>query len=113
MSTYRTHLLLCGSTGCHASGSQEVKKVLQQEISRHGLDHEIMLVETGCNGFCAQGPVMVVQPEGIFYQKLKPKDMPYLVEEHFLKGRPVKRLFYKEPASAETPSIKSPSPAIT
>ncbi len=102
MNTYRTHLLLCGSTGCHASGSQEVRRALEGELARQGLDREIKLVETGCNGFCAQGPIMVVQPDGILYQKLTSKDIPHLVEEHFLKGRPVERFFYKEPASSET-----------
>jgi NADH-quinone oxidoreductase subunit F len=102
MNTYRAELLLCGGTGCHASGSQEVREVLKNELARRGLDQEIRVIETGCNGFCAQGPVMIVQPEGIFYQKLKASDIPFLVEEHFLKGRPVKALFYQEPASAET-----------
>ena len=102
MSQPRTHLLLCGGTGCHSSGSREVKEALNREIARHGLEEEVLVVETGCNGFCAQGPVMVVQPEGIFYQKLEPERIPHLVEEHFLKGRPVKRLFYKEPAAVET-----------
>jgi NADH-quinone oxidoreductase subunit F/NAD(P)H dehydrogenase (quinone)/NADP-reducing hydrogenase subunit HndC len=95
-------LLICGGTGCQASGTQEVKAALKKELIRHGLDREIRVIETGCNGFCAVGPVMLVQPEGIFYQKLKAIDIPYLVEEHFLKGRPVKKLFYKEPASAES-----------
>jgi len=107
MSAYRSDLLLCGGTGCHASGSQEVKRILQQELARLKLDQEIRVIETGCNGFCAQGPLMIVQPDGIFYQKLKPEDIPHLVEEHFLKGRPVKKLFYKVPASAETiPSME-------
>jgi len=100
--TYRTHLLLCGGTACLASKSGEVKEALEKEITKRGLDQEVRVIETGCNGFCAQGPVMVVQPEGIFYQKLKAEDIPYLVEEHFLKGRPVKKLFYVEPDSAET-----------
>ena len=102
MSVYRTHLLLCGGTGCHASKSGEVKEALEKELVNRKLDTEVRVIETGCNGFCAQGPVMVVQPEGIFYQKLKAEDMPHLVEEHFLKGRPVKRLFYTEPEAAET-----------
>ncbi|MGD2125335.1 MAG: NADH-quinone oxidoreductase subunit NuoF [Desulfobacteraceae bacterium] len=102
MTTYRMDLLLCGGTGCHASGSQEIKEILKKELVRHQLEDEIRVIETGCNGFCAQGPVMIVQPEGIFYQKLAGEDVPYLVEEHFLKGRPVERLFYQEPASAET-----------
>ncbi len=102
MNKVRTQLMLCGGTGCHASGTGEFHRALQNELNRQGLDEEIKIIETGCNGFCAVGPVMLVQPEGIFYQKLKAKDVPHLVEEHFLKGRPVKKLFYVEPASKET-----------
>jgi len=94
--------MLCSGTGCQASKSGVFQEALQKELERRGLANEIKIIETGCNGFCAVGPVMLVQPEGIFYQKLKPKDIPHLVEEHFLKGRPVKRLFYVEPASKET-----------
>ena len=102
MNKVRTQLMLCGGTGCHASGTRDFKTALQKELDRQGLAEEIKIIETGCNGFCAVGPVMLVQPEGIFYQKLKVKDVPHLVEEHFLKGRPVKKLFYVEPASKET-----------
>jgi len=102
MSTYRTEILLCGGTACRASKSEDVKAALKKELERHGLDREIRIVETGCNGFCAQGPLAIVQPEGIFYQKLRAEDIPFLVEEHFLKGRPVKKFFYKEQAGAET-----------
>jgi NADH:ubiquinone oxidoreductase subunit F (NADH-binding)/(2Fe-2S) ferredoxin/NAD-dependent dihydropyrimidine dehydrogenase PreA subunit len=102
MSTYRTEIMLCGGTGCRASGSEEVKEALKAELERHGLNREIRIIETGCNGFCAQGPVAIVQPEGIFYEKLKAENIPYLVEEHFLKGRPVKKFFHKDQASAET-----------
>jgi len=94
--------MLCGGTGCHASGTKKFAEKLQQELERQGLAEEIKIIETGCNGFCAVGPVMLVQPEGIFYQKLKAEHVPHLVEEHFLKGRPVKKLFYQEPASKET-----------
>jgi NADH:ubiquinone oxidoreductase subunit F (NADH-binding)/(2Fe-2S) ferredoxin/NAD-dependent dihydropyrimidine dehydrogenase PreA subunit len=102
MSTYRTEILLCGGTGCRASGSEAVKAALKEQIEKQGLQQEVRIVETGCNGFCAQGPVAIVQPEGIFYQKLDAEDIPYLVEEHFLKGRPVEKFFYKEQAGAET-----------
>jgi NADH:ubiquinone oxidoreductase subunit F (NADH-binding)/(2Fe-2S) ferredoxin/Pyruvate/2-oxoacid:ferredoxin oxidoreductase delta subunit len=102
MNKVRTQLMLCGGTGCHASGTRDFKTALQKELDQQGLAEEIKIIETGCNGFCAVGPVMLVQPEGIFYQKLKVKDVPHLVEEHFLKGRPVKKLFYVEPASKET-----------
>ncbi len=102
MNKVRTQLMLCGGTGCHASGTGEFQIALEEELKRQELAEEIKIIETGCNGFCAVGPVMLVQPEGIFYQKLKAKDVPHLVEEHFLKGRPVKKLFYTEPASRET-----------
>ena len=107
MNKVRTQLMLCGGTGCHASGTRDFQTALQNELDRQGLAEEIKIIETGCNGFCAVGPVMLVQPEGIFYQKLKVKDVPHLVEEHFLKGRPVQKLFYVEPASKETiPSME-------
>ena len=98
----RTQLMLCGGTGCQASGTGDVQEALEMELEKQGLSEEVKIIETGCNGFCAVGPVMLVQPEGIFYQKLKAKYVPHLVEEHFLKGRPVKKLFYVEPASKET-----------
>ncbi|MFP3927675.1 MAG: NADH-quinone oxidoreductase subunit NuoF [Desulfobacteraceae bacterium] len=94
---YRTEVLLCSGTGCRASGALEVRAALERELAAKGLDREIRVVETGCNGFCAQGPVALIQPEGIFYQKLKAEDIPYLVDEHFLKGRPVEKFFYKGP----------------
>jgi len=81
MNKTRTHLLLCGGTGCHSMDSGSVREALEKELEENDLLQEIQIVETGCNGFCAVGPVLLVQPEGIFYQKLKPKDIPHLVEE--------------------------------
>ena len=80
MATFRAELLLCGGTGCHASGSLEIKDALERELSKQGLSKEIRVIETGCNGFCAQGPLMVVQPEEIFYQmnQIPPRDS-YLI----------------------------------
>jgi len=95
---YRTHLLVCAGTGCVASGSYEIRKVLEKEIKKRKLHDEIAVISTGCNGFCERGPIVVVQPDGIFYQKLKKEDIPFLVEEHLLKGRPVKKLMYVPPA---------------
>lgn len=98
MEKYRAHLMICGGTGCIASGTLKVKDALAAELKNRGLDQEINVVITGCNGFCAEGPIMTVYPEGIFYEKLTVNDIPHLVEEHFLKGRPVEKLMYKEPA---------------
>ncbi len=100
MKVFRSHLLLCGGTGCHASGSLAVKKELVAELDKRGLSEEIKLVETGCNGFCAMGPIMVVYPEGVIYMMINPGDVPELVEEHLVKGRVLERLLYREPVTA-------------
>ncbi len=71
MSKNRIQLMLCGGTGCHSTGSKKFEQALQKELEAKGLADEIKIIETGCNGFCAVGPVMLVQPEGVFYQKLK------------------------------------------
>jgi len=94
---YRMYLMLCGGTGCVSSGSYEIKDALEHELEKYNLSNEVSVIMTGCNGFCAQGPVMVVQPDGIFYQFLKVKDVPHLVEEHMLKGRPVEKLMFTPP----------------
>jgi NADP-reducing hydrogenase subunit HndC len=107
MKSYRTHLLLCAGTGCVSNGSYRIKEALEKELSRHNLQDEVAVVMTGCNGFCAQGPVMTVQPDGIFYQLLTDQDIPQLVEEHFLKGRPVQRLMYTPPEA------RSPVPKMS
>lgn len=101
MKVFRAHLLICGGTGCQASGSLAVKKALTEELDKKKLTDEIKVVETGCNGFCALGPIMVVYPEGVIYISLKPEDMPELVEEHLIKGRIVQRLLYREPTTDE------------
>lgn len=101
MKTFRSHALVCGGTGCHSSGSKAVIDALKSEVMKQGLIEEVKVVETGCNGYCAAGPIMVVYPEGLFYQKLTPEDMPELVSEQFLKGRPVEKFFYKEPIKKE------------
>jgi len=98
----RLQLMLCGGSGCLATGSRPFQAALEEALEKSNLTGEVKVIETGCNGFCAVGPVMLVQPEGIFYQKLTIDDIPELLEEHFLKGRPVKRLQYVEPASKET-----------
>jgi NADP-reducing hydrogenase subunit HndC len=97
MKTYRTHVMLCAGTGCVSNGSRRIESALKRELAKHNLQDEVAIVMTGCNGFCAQGPVMTVQPDGIFYQLLTDEDISHLVEEHFLKGRPVKRLMYTSP----------------
>jgi len=90
-------VLVCGGTGCVSNRSFLIKEALEKEINRQGLEEEILVTTTGCNGFCAEGPLLVVQPDGIFYRQLTEKNIPFLVEEHFLKGRPVKKYMYIPP----------------
>ncbi len=92
----RTHVLICGGTGCTSSGSMALKDTLEKELAAKGLTEEVKLVTTGCFGLCALGPVMIVYPDGTFYSMVKPDDIPEIVEEHLLKGRPVTRLEYHE-----------------
>ncbi len=101
MKTYRMHMMLCGGTGCIASGTPLVRQAVEEELTRRGLQEEVQVIITGCNGFCAMGPIMTVFPDGIFYNKLKPEHAPRLVEEHVLKGRPVKELLFEEPLEKE------------
>ena len=89
MANYRMNLMLCAGTGCVSNKSFDLKKALEAELEKQKLGNEIQVVPTGCQGFCAQGPIVLVQPDGIFYQLLTVKDVPHLVEEHFLKGRRV------------------------
>jgi NADP-reducing hydrogenase subunit HndC len=93
--------MLCSGTGCVAGGSYRIKDALEEEICKHGIQNEVSVVITGCNGFCGQGPLMAVQPDGIFYGWLKQEDIPFLVEEHFLKGRPAKKLIFVPPEKKE------------
>jgi NADH:ubiquinone oxidoreductase subunit F (NADH-binding)/(2Fe-2S) ferredoxin/Pyruvate/2-oxoacid:ferredoxin oxidoreductase delta subunit len=99
---FRQHLLVCAGTGCVANRSFDVKEALEREIARRDLQDEIQVITTGCQGFCERGPIVIVQPDGIFYQRIREKNIPYLVEEHLLKGRPVKSLMYI-PATKEPP----------
>ena len=93
---YRAHVLVCGGTGCTSSGSQKIIDRLKRELDKQGLTKEVSVVQTGCHGLCALGPIMVVYPEAIFYSMVKEEDIAEIVEEHLLKGRVVKRLVYDE-----------------
>ncbi|NTV80274.1 MAG: NADH-quinone oxidoreductase subunit NuoF [Candidatus Aminicenantes bacterium] len=97
MKTARIHLLVCAGTGCVSCGAFAFKDALVAEIARRGLQDEALVVATGCNGFCERGPILLVHPDGVFYQRLSPADVPLLVEEHLVKGRPVPRLMYVPP----------------
>ncbi len=93
---YRSHVLVCGGTGCTSSGAPKIIDTLQAEIDKAGLKDEVAVVQTGCHGLCALGPIMIVYPEATFYALVKPEDVPEIVSEHLVKGRIVNRLVYQE-----------------
>ena len=99
---YRLRVMLCGGTGCRASGSLELKATLIEQLEKFGLTDEIQIVETGCNGFCAKGPVMTIMPDEVFYQQVSAEDAPELVEKHFRSGELVERLLYTDPVSGKS-----------
>ncbi len=101
---FRLHILVCAGTGCVANNSFDIKEELEREIVKRGLENEVSVITTGCQGFCERGPIVIIQPDGIFYQRVRIEDIPHLVEEHLLKGRPVSSLMYLP--SPEAPPIQ-------
>ncbi len=92
----RSHVLVCGGTGCTSSRSLALIDAMEREVASAGLSGEVKVVKTGCFGLCALGPIMIVYPEGTFYSMVKEEDVPEIVSEHLLRGRPVTRLVYGE-----------------
>lgn len=101
MQHYRSHILICRGTACVSSRSEAVEKALLEELSDAKLNDEVKLVHTGCFGFCAMGPVMVIYPEGTMYCQVSEEDTKEIVTEHLLKGHRVERLLYKNPITDE------------
>ncbi|RLD94061.1 MAG: NADH-quinone oxidoreductase subunit F, partial [Aquificota bacterium] len=93
---YRTHVLVCMGTACVASGAPKVMNAFEEEIKKKGLDAEVLILKRGCGGTCDLGPVVVIYPDMILYERVQLEDVPEIVEEHLLKGRPVQRLMLKE-----------------
>ena len=92
----RSHVLICGGTGCTSSGSKVLMSTFEAELAKQGLGEEVKVVQTGCFGLCALGPVVIIYPEGTFYSRVKQEDVAEIVAEHLLKGRIVERLVYKD-----------------
>ena len=92
----RAHVLICGGTGCTSSGSKTLQEAFNSSLEKFGLTEEIKMVQTGCFGLCALGPIVIVYPDGTFYSRVTPEDVDTIVEEHLLKGRIVDRLVYRD-----------------
>ena len=105
----RAHVLICGGTGCTSSGSKSIQQAFESNIAAAGLENEVKLVQTGCFGLCALGPVVIVYPDGTFYSRVTTDDVKEIVEEHLLKGRPVERLIYSDTGAEEIADATSVS----
>ena len=97
----RSHVLICGGTGCTSSGSLTLQAAFNKNIEEFGLAEEVKLVQTGCFGLCALGPIVIIYPDGTFYSRVTEADVKEIVEEHLLKGRIVERLVYRDSATDE------------
>jgi len=101
MAKYKSHLLVCGGTGCRASESDSIVESLKVELANQGLENEVQVIMTGCFGFCEKGPIVKVLPDNTFYTEVKSADAKEIVAEHVVKGRKVNRLLYTDPRTKE------------
>jgi len=91
------HIMVCGGTGCHASDSPEIVKLLKEELDRRGLSDQVEVLQTGCFGFCEKGPILEIHPDNTLYVEVSTTDVADIVEEHFIQGKQLERLLYIEP----------------
>ncbi len=105
----RAHVLICGGTGCTSSGSVKIQEAFEENLSANGIKEEVKIVQTGCFGLCALGPVVIVYPDGTFYSRVTPEDVKEIVEEHLLKGRIVERLVYADTGEEKVEDIRNVS----
>jgi NADP-reducing hydrogenase subunit HndC len=100
-SKYERHVLVCGGTGCTSSGSPKIIEKLEEELAANGLKDKVQIVKTGCFGLCERGPIMIVYPEGSFYSRVKVEEIPQIVKEHLVGGKPVKEFLYEETVAGD------------
>ena len=104
---YKSHVLICGGTGCHSNSSSLIKNEFEKQLKEKGLEKDVLIVMTGCFGLCAAGPVVIVYPEGSFYSQVKVDDVTEIVDEHLIKGKTVERLLYVDESSSLTEKIQA------
>ncbi|MEO1781321.1 NADP-reducing hydrogenase subunit HndC [Enterococcus diestrammenae] len=96
LGTKKREIMVCAGTGCLSSKSRDFIDNLHLELAAHGLADEVEVVATGCFGLCAQGPIVIVHPEGTFYHQVGPKDAKKIVEKHLIGGEPIEKLLYHD-----------------
>ena len=101
MEGYEQQILICGGTGCTSSGSIDLYKELVRQINEKGLADKVAVIKTGCFGLCALGPIMITQPDGCFYSKLKMENIEKIIDQHIIGGNPIRELLYEETVQGE------------
>ncbi|MBE3031912.1 MAG: NAD(P)H-dependent oxidoreductase subunit E, partial [Actinobacteria bacterium] len=97
----KTEIRICAGTACHASGRVALRKAVEKSLAERGLTDKVAVVETGCHGFCEEGPIVVIRPRGLFYPRLKPKDIQEIIATSVVGDGIVERLLYKDPQTGE------------
>ncbi|MBR2873650.1 MAG: NAD(P)H-dependent oxidoreductase subunit E, partial [Lentisphaeria bacterium] len=97
INSVKKDILCCGGTGCHASNAKELMANLNKYIKENGLENDVRVVQTGCFGFCAQGPIVKIMPDNVFYVQVTPEDAKEIVESHIVGKKLVERLLFMEP----------------
>ncbi|NIU60386.1 MAG: NADH-quinone oxidoreductase subunit F, partial [Pseudomonas stutzeri] len=97
----RPCVTICAGTGCQAYGVSRVIEAFEEEVAKRGLANQVDILTTGCHGFCERGPVVVIKPQGIFYERMQVKDVADVVEETLANGKVIERLLYQDPRSGE------------
>jgi len=113
MSLFRSHVLICGGTGCTSSSSDKIEARFKELVAEQGLDQEVMVVRTGCFGLCEEGPICIVHPEGSFYSRVKIEDVDTIVSEHLMKGRVVTSLLYRDKLAAQEHQLATSFSEVT
>ncbi len=100
MDFYRAHVFVCTGANCASKDSKQLVNKLREKLAEQGLTKEIQVIETGCFDLCSSGPIMVIYPEGVFYCQVQEADLDEIITEHFLRGRVVKRLLFRDSKTA-------------
>ena len=95
----KTCITVCAGTGCQAHGSLDVINALAEKIKEKNLDEKVEIKSTGCHGFCERGPLFVINPQGIFYEKVKTEMLDDILEETVINGKIIDKFLYKDPVS--------------
>jgi len=106
----KTEIRICAGTACHASGRVALRKAVDKALAERGLTETVKVIETGCHGFCQQGPIIVLRPKGIFYPRLKPQDVDEIIETSVMGDGVVERLLYRHPQTGDPLALEEEIP---